>query len=466
MKIQKHHSLFSPAPGESGGGFKASLTTVVGLGRGRQSRKINIVTLGCSKNTVDSEKLLRQIGSGGYSVIYDPEDLTANTVIINTCGFINDAREESIDTIMRFIRASRSGTIENLYVMGCLSERYMDVLKSEIPEVNKYFGVNNMHEILEELGIKSTKILLSERVLTGPGHYAYLKVSEGCDRSCAFCVIPAIRGKYISRPVDDLVTEAKYLAGLGVKELILIAQDLCYYGIDINGKQMLCDLVSELLKIESFEWIRLHYLYPANFPMDLIPLIKENPRICRYIDIPIQHISDKMLRLMRRSHSEGETRNILKKLRQEIPEVAIRTTLIAGHPGETQKEYRELRKFIADFRFDRLGVFSYSHEEGSFSWDNYKDRISERVKKSRISGLMAVQQSISAELNLNKTGTVLKTIIDRREGDFFVGRTEYDSPEIDQEILISAEYNLEPGNFYNILITETSEFDLSGIPVK
>ena len=428
-------------------------------------KKINIVTLGCSKNTVDSEKLLRQIETGGYSVVYDPDDLTANTVIINTCGFINDAREESIDTIMRFIKASKSGYIENLYVMGCLSERYIDALKSEIPEVNKYFGVNNINEILAELGIKPVKDLSSERILTGPGHYAYLKVSEGCDRTCAFCAIPAIRGKYISRPMDELIAEAGYLAGKGVKELILIAQDLCYYGIDIHGKQMLCNLVSELLKIESFEWIRLHYLYPANFPMDLIPLINKNPRICRYIDIPIQHISDKMLRLMRRSHDEGETRNILQTLRKEIPEAAIRTTLIAGHPGETQKEYRELRKFISDFRFDRLGVFPYSHEEGTFSWDNYNDSISERVKESRVSELMAIQQSISAELNSERTGTILKTIIDRREGEFFIGRSEYDSPEVDQEILISTEYVLKPGNFYNILITEATEFDLSGRPV-
>ncbi len=366
---------------------------------------------------------------------------------------------------MRFIKATRLGHIGNLYVMGCLSERYMNALKSEIPEVNKYFGVNNINEILAELGIEPVKYVSTERILTGPGHYAYLKVSEGCDRTCAFCAIPAIRGKYISRPMDELIAEAEYLARKGVKELILIAQDLCYYGIDINGKQMLCKLVSELLKIESFEWIRLHYLYPANFPMDLIPLIKKNPRICRYIDIPIQHISDKMLRLMKRSHDEGETRNILQTLRKEIPEAAIRTTLIAGHPGETQKEYRELRKFISDFRFDRLGVFPYSHEEGTFSWDNYNDSISERVKESRVSELMAIQQSISAGLNSERTGTILKTIIDRREGEFFIGRSEYDSPEVDQEILISTEYDLKPGNFYNILITEATEFDLSGRPV-
>ena len=430
------------------------------------NKKINIVTLGCSKNTVDSEKLLHQIEAGGYSVVYDPSDLNANTVIINTCGFINDAKEESIDTIMRFIKANKTGTIENLYVMGCLSERYMAALKSGIPEVKKYFGVNNIKDILKELGIETSGEASPERIITGPPHYAYLKVSEGCDRTCAFCTIPAIRGKYISRPIEELSAEAEYLAGEGVKELILIAQDLCYYGIDIHGKQMLSELVSELLKIEEFEWIRLHYLHPANFPVDLIPLIRENPRICRYIDIPVQHISDKMLRLMRRSHDEKETRKILQTLRKELPEAAIRTTLIAGHPGETRKEFTELLQFVSEFRFDRLGVFPYSHEEDTFSWNNYKDNISERIKKSRVSELMAIQQSISAELNSTRTGTILKTIIDRREGEFFIGRSEFDSPEVDQEILISTVYDLKPGNFYNILITEATEFDLSGKPAE
>ena len=466
MKIQIPHPLYSHAPGGSKGGSKAPLSPGERLGSGPQSKKINIVTLGCSKNTVDSEKLLRQIEAGGYSVVYDPSEMNADTVIINTCGFINDAKEESIDTIMRFIKANKAGTVENLYVMGCLAERYMSALKSEIPEVKKYFGVSNIHEMLEELGIKPSKGFSPERIITSPGHYAYLKISEGCDRTCAFCAIPSIRGKYISRPMDELLSEAEYLAGAGVKELILIAQDLSYYGIDIDGKQKLCELVSELLKIREFEWIRLHYLYPANFPMDLIPLIRENPRICRYIDIPVQHISDKMLRLMRRSHNERETRNILDTLRLELPEAAIRTTLIAGHPGETQKEYSELRQFISGFRFDRLGVFSYSHEEGTFSWENYEDNVSERVKKSRVSELMAIQQSISAELNSKRIGTILKTVIDRRDGEFFIGRSEYDSPEVDQEILISTVYDLKPGNFYNILITEATEFDLSGKPVE
>jgi ribosomal protein S12 methylthiotransferase len=430
-----------------------------------QNKKINIVTLGCSKNTVDSEKLLKQIESGGYSVSYDRNDTAAETVIINTCGFINDAKEESIDTILRFVKASQSGRIKNLYVMGCLAERYMDALKSEIPEVKKYFGVNNMNDILQELGISEKKDLLTERTLTGPRHYAYLKVSEGCDRSCAFCTIPLIRGKCISRPVEELVKEAQVLAAGGVKELILIAQDLSYYGLDLYGMQKLPALISELLKIEAFVWIRLHYLYPAKFPMELISLMKENRKICRYIDIPVQHISDKMLGLMKRSHNEEETRELLRNIRTGIPDVAIRTTLIAGHPGETKKEFNEIRDFISEFRFDRLGVFAYSHEEETYAFDNYEDEISSKDKESRVSELMAVQQSVSEELNREKTGKVMKVIIDRREGEFFIGRTEYDSPEVDNEVLISTEYNLSPGNFYDILITGSEDFDLYGKPV-
>jgi ribosomal protein S12 methylthiotransferase len=431
-----------------------------------QRRTINIVTLGCSKNTVDSEKLLKQIQAGGYSVIYNPSDTSAETVIINTCGFINDAKEESIDTILRFIKANKSGLNKKLYVMGCLSERYMDALKSEIPEVKKYFGVNNMNEILQELGISLNKSLQSERIITGPSHYAYLKVAEGCDRSCAFCSIPLIRGKYISRPVEELVQESEKLASQGVKELILIAQDLSYYGLDIYGSQKLPELVTALLEIDKIEWIRLHYLYPANFPKQLIPLMKENSRICSYIDIPLQHISGKMLTLMKRSHGEAETRELLHTLRTELPGAAIRTTLIAGHPGETETEYNDLKDFISEFRFDRLGVFAYSHEEGTFSYDNYKDEVPERVKEARVAELMALQQSVSEELNKARIGKVVKVIIDRVEGEFFVGRTEYDSPEVDNEVLIKIKYRLKPGNFYNVIVTGSTDFDLFGEPVS
>ena len=425
-------------------------------------KKINIVTLGCSKNVVDSEKLLKQLNAGGYEVFYNSDDSAARTVIINTCGFINDAKEESVDTILRFVKAQKSGDIDNLYVMGCLSERYADALKHEIPEVKKYFGVNNINDVLAELGVKFRDDLLTERTITGPGHYAYLKISEGCNRVCAFCAIPFIRGKYISRPLEELIKEASQLAFNGAKELILIAQDLSYYGLDIYRKQALPELVTELLKIESLEWIRLHYLYPANFPVELIPVINENSRICRYIDIPIQHITDNMLDIMKRSHNREETVAILNKLRNEIPGAVIRTTLIAGHPGETEQDFLELKDFISEFRFDRLGVFAYSHEEDTFSYKEYKDEIPDEVKESRVADLMEIQQNISAELNESLVGKVFKVIIDRKEGEFFVGRTEFDSPEVDQEVLIAEEFNLRPGNFYNIQITKSGEFDLYG----
>lgn len=427
-----------------------------------KNKKINIVTLGCSKNIVDSEKLLKQLNAGGYDVLYNSDEFDAATVIVNTCGFINDAKEESVDTILSFVKAQKAGNIDNLYVMGCLSERYMDALKLEIPEVKKYFGVNCMNDILNELNVKIRKDLLSERTNTGPGHYAYLKISEGCDRTCAFCAIPLIRGKYISRPIEEIYKEAQLLAEKGVKELILIAQDLSYYGLDLYNRQELPALISELLKIESFEWIRLHYLYPANFPMALIPLIRENPRICRYIDIPIQHITDNVLGLMKRSHNRKDTEVILNRLRTEIPGSVIRTTLIAGHPGETEKDYLELKTFIKDFRFDRLEIFEYSHEEDTYSFNNYEDEIPEVVKKKRVSELMGIQQIISAEINQSLTGKIFKVIIDRKEGEFFVGRTEFDSPEVDQEILVPIKYNLKPGNFYNIIVTKSTDFDLFG----
>jgi ribosomal protein S12 methylthiotransferase len=426
------------------------------------NKKINIVTLGCSKNVVDSEKLLKQLSAGGYKVVYDSYDTTAETVIINTCGFINDAKEESVDTILRFVKAKEAGHINNLYVMGCLAERYVDALKHEIPEVKRYFGVNNMNDILAELGVSLREDLLTDRTITGPGHYAYLKISEGCDRTCAFCAIPAIRGKYISRPVEELVTEAMTLAKNGVKELIIIAQDLSYYGLDLYKNQALPELVRQLLKIESLEWIRLHYLYPANFPMELIPMIRDNPKVCRYIDIPVQHITDNMLHLMKRSHNRKETELILNRLRKEIPGAIIRTTLIAGHPGETEDDFIQLKEFISTFRFNRLGVFAYSHEEDTYSYNKYKDEIPAEVKESRVAELMELQQNISAELNEELVGRTLKVIIDRREGEFYIGRTEYDSPEVDQEVLIPAEHKLIPGNFYNIKITKSVDFDLYG----
>ena len=429
-----------------------------------KNRKINIVTLGCSKNLVDSEKLLKQISYGGYSVIHDSDDISADTVIINTCGFINDAKEESIDTILRFVKAREDGSVNNLYVMGCLSERYRDALANEIPEVDSYFGVNDINLILSELGIKSARSHLNERILTGPGHYAYLKVSEGCDRTCAFCAIPIIRGKCRSRKVEDIVSEASELAANGVRELILIAQDLSYYGLDLYKKHMLPDLLRELLKIDSFEWIRLHYLYPSGFPDELLEVIKDNSRICRYIDIPIQHITDNVLGLMRRSHNREETEKLLGIIRKELPDAAIRTTLIAGHPGETHADFESLKDFVSSFRFDRLGVFPYSHEEDTYSYNNYSDDIPESEKKHRVEQLMEIQQIISEDLNRSKIGKSFKVIVDRREGDFFIGRTGHDSPEVDHEVLINADYRLTIGDFYNIRITGSEEFDLYGIP--
>ncbi|HNR42616.1 MAG TPA: 30S ribosomal protein S12 methylthiotransferase RimO [Bacteroidales bacterium] len=429
------------------------------------NRTINIVTLGCSKNLVDSEKLTRQIEAAGYRVIYDGAELSSNIVIVNTCGFINDAKEESIDTILRFVEALKKGDIEKLYVTGCLSERYAAELRSEIPEVSRYFGVNSMDQILRELGGHTDKRLLLERRISDPGHYAYLKVSEGCSRTCAFCAIPSIRGKYLSRPVEEVVEEARILARNEVKELILIAQDLSYYGLDLYRTQMLPVLLRELLGIESFRWIRLHYLYPSNFPTGIIPMMQENRRICQYIDIPVQHISDRILKMMKRSHNGSETRELLATLRKELPGAAIRTTLIAGHPGETQKEFSLLKDFVGEFRFDRLGVFPYSHEEGTYSYSNYRDSIPEKIKKERVSELMELQQSISSDLNTLKINKILKVIIDRREGDMYIGRTEHDSPDVDQEVLINAVHDLKPGNFYNILITRSTEFDLFGTPV-
>ena len=428
-------------------------------------KKINLVTLGCSKNVVDSEKLLKQLQSGGYSIVHDSEDTSAGTVIINTCGFIRDAKEESIDTILRFVKAREAGKIENLYVMGCLAERYMEDMKHEIPEVNRYFGVNDINSILEVLGIKFSNKLIYDRTLTGPGHYAYLKISEGCDRTCAFCAIPLIRGNCISRPMEELVAEAEILASKGVKELILIAQDLSYYGIDLYKTRKLPPLLEKLLKIKEFEWIRLHYLYPADFPMELLEIIRANPSVCRYIDIPIQHISDNMLTKMRRSHGREETEKLLYRIREILPEAAIRTTLIAGYPGETTKDYEELKRFVTEFRFNRMGVFAYSHEEDTYSWKNYPDEIPSEVKDERVNELMEIQQVISTELNQAMIDREIKVLIDRREGDFFVGRTEFDSPEVDQEVLIPAEFRLTIGRFYTIRINEATEFDLYGYPV-
>ena len=424
-----------------------------------KENRVNIVTLGCSKNTVDSQKLMRQLEAGGYSVTADSSG-PADIVIINTCGFIHDAKEESVDTIIKHAEAIRREGHGKLFVMGCLVERYRNELQHELPEVQGWFGVNRPQDIISRLGLAYRQELNGERILTGPSHYAYLKVSEGCDRSCAFCAIPDIRGRYISAPLEELVDEARILAGRGVKELILIAQDLTLYGTDLYGRQMLPELVRRLTAIEGLGWVRLHYLYPSDFPIEILEMMQDNPKICRYIDLPIQHISDSVLKMMRREHDSAGTRRLLNDIRRMVPDAAIRTTVIAGHPGETDKEFRELINFIGEFRFDRLGAFRYSNEENTHAAINYPDTISEKIKEKRVARIMELQQEISASRNAALTGSIVKVIADRREGLFLVGRSQHDSPEVDQEILITGAGNIEPGTFIDVKITGSTEFDL------
>jgi ribosomal protein S12 methylthiotransferase len=421
--------------------------------------RVNIITLGCSKNTVDSQKLMRQLQAGGYRVAAESAD-PADIVIINTCGFIHDAREESIDTIIRHAGEIKKEGRGRLFVMGCLVERYRRELSESLPEVDQWFGVNRPQEIITHLGLAYRQELTGERIVTGPEHYAYLKVSEGCDRTCAFCAIPDIRGRYTSTPMEELLKEAVFLAAQGVKELILIAQDLTLYGTDIYGRQMLPELIRQLTALDGIEWIRLHYLYPSGFPMEILEMMNDNPKICRYIDIPIQHISDNVLRRMRREHDSAGTRRLLSDIRRMVPDAAVRTTVIAGHPGETEDDFRELHEFIGEYRFDRLGAFSYSHEDNTHAFLNYSDEIPERTKQKRISQIMALQQQISAAGNAALEGKVMKVIIDRKEGLFHIGRSQQDSPEVDQEILVRSRENIKPGTFVDVKITGSTEFDL------
>jgi ribosomal protein S12 methylthiotransferase len=428
-----------------------------------KKQTINIVTLGCSKNVVDSETLIRQLENNHLRVVHNEESFEHKTVIINTCGFIRDAKQESVDTILRFIKAKEEGHIRHVYVMGCLSERYKPDLEKEIPDVDKYFGVNNIDSIIEHLGLNYSRQLPGDRSLTTPSHYAYLKISEGCDRSCAFCAIPLIRGRHISRPMESLEAEAGLLASKGVRELILIAQDLTWYGLDLYRRQALPELLEKLSEVRGIEWIRLHYAYPAGFPKDVIRVMKERDNICRYLDIPFQHASDKVLSGMRRNHTREQNYRLIDAIRSEIPGITLRTTLMTGHPGEGKKEFGELLQFVRDIRFDRLGVFTYSEEEQTWAALHCKDSIPEREKKSRADELMLLQQQISKELNNNKLGLLLKVLIDGREGEYFVGRSEADSPEVDHEVLVTATGNpLETGEFYPVRINRVEEFDLYG----
>jgi len=421
---------------------------------------IHVVTLGCSKNLVDSEVLMKQLDANGLKVVHNTASSEADTVIINTCGFIKDAKEESIDTILEHVRAKEKGLLSQVYVMGCLSQRYKTDLKREISDVDEYFGSNNIQEIIKTLGYDYKANLVGERILSTPTHYAYLKISEGCDRQCSFCAIPLMRGKHKSKSIEDNVNEAKILVASGVKELILIAQDLTYYGVDIYGRQMLAELLTQFSDIKGLEWIRLHYAYPANFPKDVLKVIREKPNICNYLDIPFQHISDPVLKKMRRGVTSKHTYKLIEMFREKIPNLTLRTTLMTGHPGEGEKEFDELYKFVEAIRFDRLGIFTYSEEEDTFGARNFKDEVSEDVKRSRSESIMELQRSISGELNQLKVGKEMKVIIDRMEGEFYIGRTEGDSPEVDNEVLIKSKSSLQVGNFYMVKISGSEEYDL------
>ena len=406
---------------------------------------------------------MKQLENNQIEIVQDSDKTDAKTVIINTCGFIEDAKEESIETILQFVRAKEAEEIERLFVIGCLSERYKKELESEIPEVDQYFGVHDLAKIIRFLGAEYKKNLIGERVLITPKHYAYLKISEGCDRKCSFCAIPDIRGKHISRPIEDLVEETKKLVEKGVKEIILIAQDLTYYGLDLYKDRRLGELISQISDIKGIGWIRLHYAFPTNFPMDILPLIGEKPNICKYIDIPVQHITDKMLNIMRRGISRKETYLLLERIRKEIPDVALRTTIMVGHPGESEKDFRALKQFISEVQFDRLGVFTYSYEEDTYSYNHYKNSIPEKLKEDRKNEILEIQESISIHLNYNKIGKLFKVIVDRSEGKYFTGRTEYDSPEIDNEVIITnTDQKIKTGEFYQVKITDAETYDIFG----
>lgn len=422
-------------------------------------KTINVITLGCSKNIVDTEKLVANLDDS-YDIIFDSSENT-DIVIINTCGFIADAKEESIDTIISAIETKKAGDIGKVFIMGCLSERYSGELTKEFPEADGIFGVNNMQEIIKTLKPDFKNELIGERHLSTPSHFAYLKISEGCDRSCSFCAIPLIRGKHISIPKEDIVLEAKLLAKKGVKELILIAQDLTYYGIDLYGKRELPDLVNQLSEINDIEWIRLHYTYPAGFPIELLDVIKNNPKVCKYIDIPLQHINSRILKSMKRGLDADKTRDLVQKIKHHVPGAALRTTIIVGYPDETEEEFNELIKFVEETRFDRLGVFTYSHEEDTPAY-KLDDNVPEDVKENRREQLMMIQQQISYEKNQEKINQTLKVLIDKEEPEYYIGRTQFDSPEVDNEVIINSSKPLKIGNFYNIKITEADFFDLTG----
>ncbi|MBE6282838.1 MAG: 30S ribosomal protein S12 methylthiotransferase RimO [Mediterranea massiliensis] len=426
-------------------------------------KTIDFITLGCSKNLVDSEKLMRQLEAAGYNVTHDSPNPQGEIAVINTCGFIGDAKEESINMILQFAQAKEEGQLEKLYVMGCLSERYLSELQIEIPQVDKYYGKFNWPELLDELGKNYRQELHDERHQTTPNHYAYLKISEGCDRSCSYCAIPIITGKHVSRPIEEIIAEVKYLVSKGVKEFQIIAQELTYYGIDLYKTQKIAELIEQISDVPGVEWIRLHYAYPAHFPMELMRVMRERKNVCKYMDIALQHISDNMLKQMRRNVTKEETYRLIENFRKEVPGIHLRTTLMVGHPGETEADFEELKEFVKRAKFDRMGAFAYSEEEGTYSANNYSDEIPDEVKQERLSELMAIQEEISAELGRAKIGKQFKVIIDRKEGNYYIGRTEFDSPEVDPEVLIAEGDNeLKIGEFYQVSITNSDDFDLFG----
>ena len=422
-----------------------------------KKNKINVVTLGCSKNVYDSEILMGQLQANGKEVVHEEE---GNIVVINTCGFIDNAKEESVNTILEFVQKKQEGEVDKVFVTGCLSERYKPDLLKEIPDVDQYFGTTELPSLLKVLGADYKHELIGERLTTTPKNYAYLKIAEGCDRPCSFCAIPLMRGKHRSTPIEDIIIEAKKLAAKGVKELILIAQDLTYYGLDLYKKRNLAELLRELVKVEGVEWIRLHYAFPTGFPMDVLEVMKNEPKICNYIDIPLQHISDSILKSMRRGTTQAKTTKLLHDFRVAVPEMAIRTTLIVGYPGETVEDFKTLKDWVAEMRFDRLGCFAYSHEENTHAY-NLSDDVPQEVKQQRVNEIMELQSQISWEMNQQKIGKTFKVVIDRKEGTNFIGRTEFDSPDVDNEVLIDATQTyLKTGEFATVKITEAADYDL------
>lgn len=428
--------------------------------------QIDIITLGCSKNLVDSEQLMRQITANGYTVTHDPENVEGEIVVVNTCGFIGDAKEESINMILELCEAKKRKDINKIIVMGCLSERYMADLEGELPEVDRFYGKFNWKNVIDDLGKAYRPDLHLERELTTPPHYAYIKISEGCNRACSYCAIPIITGRHQSRPMEDIVEEVRLLVSEGVKEFQIIAQDLSYYGIDMYKESKLAELIERISDVPGVEWIRLHYAYPSKFPYDVLRVMRERDNVCKYLDIALQHISDNMLTKMRRNVTKEQTYELMRRLREEVPGIHIRTTLLVGHPGETEEDFEELMQFVKDIKFDRMGAFAYSEEEGTYSAEAYEDDIDEDVKQDRLDAIMRIQERIAANLSEEKVGQTLKVIIDKEEGDFYVGRTEFDSPEVDPEVLIKKDKELEIGNFYMVKITGAEVFELYGEVVE